>query len=176
MHQPPHRRRYQRRALGARADFILATFKDLLPSNSDVILGGRTPTRNVTLIPIASAASSGHVHHRRSRALASWQLQEQAEALEEDEADPLCWRTISRRLTTVYADADVAFVDELQAGALAPALPLTEWRAHVYGRGCYQHHTTQPLPPRRPAASGVAGAPPGEGEGWGRGGVGLGLG
>ena len=165
MHQPPHRRRYQRRALGARADFILATFKDLLPSNSDVILGGRT--RNVTLIPIASGLRGflrACAPHQVPR---SWQLQEQAEALEEDEADPLCWRTISRRLTTVYADADVAFVDELQAGALAPALapalPLTEWRAHVYGRGCYQHHTTQPLPPRRPAASGVAGAPPGEG-------------
>ena len=39
----------------AHADFILATFKDLLPSNSDAILGGRT--RNVTLIPIASAAA-----------------------------------------------------------------------------------------------------------------------
>ena len=65
-----------------------------------------------------------------------------------------------------------------QTPALTPTQALTEWRAHACGRGCCQHHTTPPLPPRRPAALDAAGAPPGEGEGVGMGvrvGVGLGL-
>ena len=37
----------------AHADFIMQTFKDLMPSNDDAVLGGRT--RNVTLLPLRTA-------------------------------------------------------------------------------------------------------------------------
>ena len=83
----------------AHADFILATFKDLLPSNSDAILGGRT--RNVTLIPIASAAAICRNRGRSPSTTAflqacapqqmprSWELQAQQDAQEEGDLDPI---------------------------------------------------------------------------------------
>ena len=126
----------------AHADFVLATFKDLLPSNSDAILGGRT--RNVTLIPVASAASICRTRGRSPATIAflracapqevprSWQLQEQAEALEEDEADPLLEDDLAE---AEDADADVAFADELQAGGFASykATAADESNAREYG-------------------------------------------
>ena len=124
------------------ADFILATFKDLLPSNSDVVLGGRT--RNVTLIPLASAASICRTRGRSPATIAflracapqevprSWQLQEQADALEEDEADPLLEDDLAE---AEDADADVAFADQLQAGGFASynATAADETNAREYG-------------------------------------------
>ena len=83
----------------AHADFVISTFRDLLPSNSDAVLGGRT--RNVTLLPVASAASICRTRGRSPTTIAflracapqevprSWELQERAEEPEEDEADPV---------------------------------------------------------------------------------------
>ena len=108
------------------ADFVISTFRDLLPSNSDAVLGGRT--RNVTLIPIASAASICRTRGRSPTTIAflracapqevprSWQIQEQAEALEDDEVDPLLEDDLAE---AEDADADVAFADEFQAGGFA---------------------------------------------------------
>ena len=110
----------------AHADFVISTFRDLLPSNSDAVLGGRT--RNVTLLPVASAASICRIRGRSPTTIAflracapqelprSWELQEQAEELEEDEADPVLEEDLAE---AEDADADVAFADELQAGGFA---------------------------------------------------------
>ena len=110
----------------AHADFVIFTFRDLLPSNSDAILGGRT--RNVTLIPVASAASICRTRGRSPTTVAflracapqevprSWQIQEQADALEEDEVDPVLEDDLAE---AEDADADVAFAHELQAGGFA---------------------------------------------------------
>ena len=124
------------------ADFVISTFRDLLPSNSDVVLGGRT--RNVTLIPIASAASICRTRGRSPTTIAflracapqevprSWQIQEQAEALEDDEVDPLLEDDLAE---AEDADADVAFADEFQAGGFASynATAADETNAREYG-------------------------------------------
>ena len=124
------------------ADFVISTFRDLLPSNSDAVLGGRT--RNVTLIPIASAASICRTRGRSPTTIAflracapqevprSWQIQEQAEALEDDEVDPLLEDDLAE---AEDADADVAFADELQAGGFASynATAADETNAREYG-------------------------------------------
>ena len=126
----------------AHADFILVTFKELLLSGSDVILGGRT--RNVTLIPIASAAAICRTRGRSPVTIAflracapqqvprSWQLQEQAEALEEDEADPVLDDDLAE---AEDADADLPFADELQACGFASynATAADETKAREYG-------------------------------------------
>ena len=108
------------------ADFVISMFRDLLPSNSDAVLGGRT--RNVTLLPVASAASICRTRGRSPTTIAflracapqevprSWELQEWAEELEEDEANPVLEEDLAE---AEDADADVAFADELQAGGFA---------------------------------------------------------
>ena len=75
------------------ADFVISKFKDLLPSNSDAVLGGRT--RNVTLIPVASAASICRTRGRSPTTIAflracapqevprSWQLKTRARAFKD---------------------------------------------------------------------------------------------
>ena len=126
----------------AHADFVIFTFRDLMPSNSDAVLGGRT--RNVTLIPVASAASICRTRGRSPTTIAflracapqevprSWQIQEQAEALEEDEVDPMLEDDLAE---AEDADADVAFADELQAGGFASykATAADESNAREYG-------------------------------------------
>jgi hypothetical protein len=126
----------------AHADFVISTFRDLLPSNSDAVLGGRT--RNVTLIPVASAASICRTRGRSPTTIAflracapqevprSWELQEQAEELEEDEADPLLEDDLAE---AEDADADVPFADEFRAGGFASynATAADETNAREYG-------------------------------------------
>ena len=119
----------------AHADFVIFTFKDLLPSNSDAVLGGRT--RNVTLIPVASAASICRTRGRSPTTIAflracAPQMQEQAEELEEDEADPVLKDDLAE---AEDADADVAFAHELQAGGFASynASAVDETNAREYG-------------------------------------------
>ena len=126
----------------AHADFVIFTFKDLLPSNSDAVLGGRT--RNVTLIPVASAASICRTRGRSPTTIAflracapqevprSWQIQEQADALEEDEVDTVLEDDLAE---AEDADADVAFAHELQAGGFASynATAADETNAREYG-------------------------------------------
>ena len=124
------------------ADFVISMFRDLLPSNSDAVLGGRT--RNVTLIPVATAASICRTRGRSPTTIAflracapqevprSWELQEQAEELEEDEADPLLEDDLAE---AEDADADVPFADEFRAGGFASynATAADETNAREYG-------------------------------------------
>ena len=83
----------------AHADFIMQTFKDLMPSNDDAVLGGRT--RNVTLLPLRTAIIVCQTRGRSPSTTAflracapddepdSWKIRERAEELDEDEVDPL---------------------------------------------------------------------------------------
>ena len=126
----------------AHADFVISMFRDLLPSNSDAVLGGRT--RNVTLIPVASAASICRTRGRSPTTIAflracapqevprSWELQESADELEEDEADPLLEDDLAE---AEDADADVSFADEFRAGGFASynATAADETNAREYG-------------------------------------------
>ena len=116
-------------------DFIKCKFKEFMPTNSDAILSGRI--RNVTLLPIASAAAVCRIRGKSPEAMAflracapqqlprSWELQEQAEALKEDEVDAILEDDLAE---AEDVDADVAFQDELQAGGFASYKPPPQTR------------------------------------------------
>ena len=126
----------------AHVDFIQNKFKEFMPTNSDAILSGRI--RNVTLLPIASAAAVCRIRGKSPEAMAflracapsqlprSWELQAQAEALEEDEVDVVLEDDLAE---AEDADADVAFAHELQGGGFASynATAADETNAREYG-------------------------------------------
>ena len=126
-------------------DFIATVWKELMPDNSDAVLAGRT--RNVTLLPIASAAAVCR-HMGRSpvtiaflRACAptqvprSWELQEQQEELEEDEADPVLEDDLAAA-EDADADLGISFADEVNSGGLFSGFKTNaadEAKAREYG-------------------------------------------
>ena len=115
------------------SQFIFDRYKELLPSNGDPMLANRM--RNITLLPIATAAAVCRLHGRSPmtttflRACApsqlprTWELQEQGEGLEDDEHDLVLAEQLEE---AEDADADVvpSFAAELRAGSFSSYNPL----------------------------------------------------
>ena len=116
----------------AHSQFIFEKYKQLLPTSGDPLLANRT--RNIVLLPISAAASVCRGRGRSPATTAflraccapndlprSWEIQERAEALEEQGEHDLL--LTDQLLEAEDADADVApsFEAELRAGGARAA-------------------------------------------------------